>query len=68
MSLVVAKASGKDFASFLRERIFVPLGMTRTVAELAPEEKDRISHRGVAFRALLPAVVQLLSDPRVPGE
>ena len=32
LALVVAKASGHDFASFLRERIFVPLGMTNTVA------------------------------------
>jgi CubicO group peptidase (beta-lactamase class C family) len=32
LSLVVARASGLDFASFLRSRIFVPLGMTNTVA------------------------------------
>ncbi len=32
LALVVGKASGKDFATFLRERIFVPLGMTHTVA------------------------------------
>ena len=32
--------------------IFVPEGETRTTAELAPEEKDAISHRGKAFRAL----------------
>ena len=32
--------------------IFVPLGFDRTMAELSPEEKDRISHRGTAFRAL----------------
>jgi XTP/dITP diphosphohydrolase len=32
--------------------IFVPAGWDRTMAELAPEEKDRISHRGRAFRAL----------------
>jgi XTP/dITP diphosphohydrolase len=31
---------------------FVPLGGTRTMAELADEEKDAISHRGLAFRAL----------------
>lgn len=29
---------------------------TRTAAELEPEEKDAISHRGQAFRALAPAV------------
>jgi XTP/dITP diphosphohydrolase len=32
--------------------IFVPLGDERTMAELSPEEKDRISHRGGALRAL----------------
>jgi XTP/dITP diphosphohydrolase len=31
---------------------FVPEGQDRTMAELADEEKDRISHRGRAFRAL----------------
>ncbi|HEY7477463.1 MAG TPA: RdgB/HAM1 family non-canonical purine NTP pyrophosphatase [Actinomycetota bacterium] len=32
--------------------IFVPEGWDRTMAELAPEEKDRISHRGRAVRSL----------------
>jgi XTP/dITP diphosphohydrolase len=32
--------------------IFVPDGETRTTAELAPAEKDAISHRGKAFRHL----------------
>jgi XTP/dITP diphosphohydrolase len=32
--------------------IFVPAEETRTTAELSPEEKDAISHRGKAFRAL----------------
>ena len=32
LALVVRKASGKDFATFLRERIFQPLGMAHTVA------------------------------------
>ena len=32
--------------------IFVPRGFTRTLAELERDEKDRISHRGHAFRAL----------------
>jgi len=32
LSLVVARASGTDFASFLKTRIFLPLGMTNTVA------------------------------------
>jgi XTP/dITP diphosphohydrolase len=32
--------------------IFVPAGWERTMAELSDQEKDRISHRGRAFRAL----------------
>ncbi|WP_448588286.1 RdgB/HAM1 family non-canonical purine NTP pyrophosphatase [Thermocrinis sp.] len=33
--------------------IFKPLGQERTMAELSPEEKDLISHRGKALRKLL---------------
>ena len=36
--------------------IFVPEGMTVTTAELPPEEKDAISHRGRAFRAIAPVI------------
>lgn len=32
--------------------IFVPLGDARTTAEMPPDEKDAISHRGKAFRAI----------------
>ena len=32
--------------------IFVPVGWDRTMSELTDEEKDRISHRGRALRAL----------------
>lgn len=32
LALIVGRASGTDFASFLRERIFKPLGMNNTVA------------------------------------
>jgi XTP/dITP diphosphohydrolase len=32
--------------------IFLPVGWDRTMAELEPDEKDRISHRGRAFRSL----------------
>ncbi|MDH6110698.1 XTP/dITP diphosphohydrolase [Kitasatospora sp. MAP12-15] len=40
--------------------ILQPLGDTRTCAELTPDEKNAISHRGQAFRALAPLVRELL--------
>ena len=36
--------------------IFLPGGGTRTTAELTPAAKDEISHRGRAFRALVPVI------------
>ncbi|MET7332826.1 RdgB/HAM1 family non-canonical purine NTP pyrophosphatase [Nonomuraea sp. NPDC005650] len=42
--------------------IFVPDGEELTTAEMSPEEKDAISHRGRAFRALAPLVRGLLSS------
>jgi XTP/dITP diphosphohydrolase len=39
--------------------IFVPTGETRTTAQLTPDEKDAISHRGRAFRALAPHIAAL---------
>lgn len=38
--------------------IFVPDGEERTNAEMAPAEKDAISHRGRAIRAMVPILVQ----------
>ncbi|MEU9057546.1 RdgB/HAM1 family non-canonical purine NTP pyrophosphatase [Streptomyces sp. NPDC048430] len=40
--------------------ILQPDGETRTCAELTPEEKNAISHRGKAFRALVPVVRELV--------
>lgn len=40
--------------------IFVPTGMSVTSAELTPEMKDAISHRGQAFRALAPLLAAAL--------
>ena len=41
--------------------IFVPLGMQVTSAELPPQEKDAISHRGQAFRTLAPEIARELA-------
>lgn len=39
--------------------IFVPVGETRTTAEMSPADKDAISHRGKAFRSLAPHLASL---------
>ena len=39
--------------------IFVPDGSETTTAELAPQEKDAISHRGRAFRAIAKVIAGL---------
>jgi XTP/dITP diphosphohydrolase len=41
--------------------VLVPDGEERTCAELSPAEKDAISHRGQAMRALAPHLVEALS-------
>lgn len=41
--------------------VFVPDGEERTTAEMEPEEKDAISHRGRAFRGLVPHLADLVS-------
>ena len=40
--------------------VFVPSGEDRTLAEHGDEEKNAISHRGTAFRALAPLLRELL--------
>ena len=41
--------------------ILVPLGMDVSCAELSSDQKNAISHRGNAFRALLPHIIKALS-------
>jgi XTP/dITP diphosphohydrolase len=40
--------------------LFQPDGESRSAGELSPEEKNAISHRGRAFRALAPAIAAAL--------
>ncbi len=47
--------------------LFVPEGETRTMAELAPSEKSRISHRGWALRALVADLKCHLGGDPVPA-
>jgi XTP/dITP diphosphohydrolase len=46
--------------------IFLPDGSELTTAEMTPEAKDAISHRGRAFRALAPFIAAALSEDRNP--
>ncbi len=41
--------------------IFLPYGSDRTTAEMSPAEKDAVSHRGQAFRALAPVLARMLA-------
>ena len=47
LALVVAKASGQDFATFLRARIFQPLGMRDTVAH--QDGVDDVARRAYGY-------------------
>ena len=46
----------RGIGGFGYDPIFLPDGMAVTTAELSPDEKDEISHRGRAFRALAPVI------------
>ena len=52
--------SPRGTGGFGYDPIFVPLGSTQTTAEMTAEEKDALSHRGKAFRALAPRLTGLL--------
>lgn len=54
------RTSPSGTGGFGYDPILQPLGDTRTCAELTPAEKNAISHRGQAFRALAPIVHELL--------
>jgi CubicO group peptidase (beta-lactamase class C family) len=49
LALVVGRASGKDFAAFLHERIFQPLGMETTVA--FESGTSNVAHRAFGYSA-----------------
>lgn len=55
--------SPRGTGGFGYDPIFVADGQTRTNAELSPAEKDAISHRGKAFRALAEVIQRELATP-----
>ena len=48
-------------AGFGYDPIFQPHGFELTLGEFGPGEKDRISHRGIALRAIAPQISRALS-------
>jgi XTP/dITP diphosphohydrolase len=57
---VLRKPRGSN--GFGYDPIFVPAGETKTTAEMSAADKDAISHRGRAFRALAPYLAQVSSS------
>ena len=60
--------AARGSSGFGYDPIFIPDGDWRTSAELDPTEKDAVSHRGRALRALLPALREFLSSQRLPTQ
>ncbi len=55
---ILHKAIGEQ--GFGYDPIFAPLGMSISSAQMSAQEKDAISHRGEALRAIAPHVIQMM--------
>jgi len=58
--LALAAGTGAAPEAPIRIVLFVADGHDRTSAELPPDEKDAISHRGQALRSIAPVVAEAL--------
>ncbi|MPQ98309.1 RdgB/HAM1 family non-canonical purine NTP pyrophosphatase [Modestobacter sp. I12A-02628] len=57
--VVVREPRGSN--GFGYDPVFAPAGLDVTAAELAPTDKDAMSHRGQAFAALVPVLAEVLT-------
>jgi XTP/dITP diphosphohydrolase len=60
--------AGRGTNGFGYDPVFQPEGSTRTMAELTPAEKNRISHRARAARAAIPMLRKMLTPPLTPPQ
>lgn len=60
-------ATPRGSGGFGYDPIFLADGQIRSNAELSPAEKDAVSHRGKAFRALARVIAKELVDPSGRG-
>ena len=55
---VLSEPTGRN--GFGYDPVFAPIGLSVSAAELLPDEKNRVSHRAVAFEALVPIMREQL--------
>ena len=60
MPLIGIAEAPRGTNGFGYDPIFLPEGGSLTTAQLAPEAKDAISHRGRALRAMAPIIAAML--------